>query len=59
MPFDKLGIKALLLCIMQRNDFNSLLFLDGGRFSKALTFLGSGLTLLDEEIIPIFGEVLN
>ena len=55
MPFDKLGIKALLLCIMQINDFNSFLFLDGGRFSKALTFSGSGLTLLDEEIIPIFG----
>ena len=37
---------------MQIKDFNSLLFLGGGRFSKALTFSGSGLTPHDEKIIP-------
>ena len=36
---------------MHIKDFNSLLFLGEGRFSKALTFLGSGLTPLDEKII--------
>ena len=52
MFFEKFGIKSLLLCIMQIKDFNSLLFLGRGRFSKALTFSGSGLTLLEEKIIP-------
>ena len=37
---------------MQMTDFNSLLFLGGGRFSKASIFSKSGLTLLDEKIIP-------
>ena len=38
---------------MQMKDFNSLQFLGGGkRFSKSLTFWGSGLTPLDEKIIP-------
>ena len=52
MLFEKFGIKSLLLWIMQIKDFNSLLFLGGGRFSKALTFSGSGLTPHDEKIIP-------
>ena len=48
----KFGIKSLLFCIMQIKDFKSLLFLGGGSFSKALTFSMSGLTSLDEKIIP-------
>ena len=36
---------------MQIKDLNSLLFLGGGSFSKALIFLGSGITPRDEKII--------
>ena len=36
---------------MQIKDLNSLLFLGGGSFSKALIFLGSGFTPRDEKII--------
>ena len=52
MLFGKFGIKSILLCIMQIKDFNSLLFLGGGRFSKALIFSRFGLTPLGEKIIP-------
>ena len=52
MLFQKLGIKSLLLCIRQIKDFNSLVFLGGGRFSNSLTFSVSGLTPFDEIIVP-------
>ena len=51
MFFEKLGIKSILLWIMQIKDLNSLLFLGGGSFSKGLIFLGSGITPRDEKII--------